>query len=907
MTTQFMLVSSLFLTFLSAILWRRATHSTLGSAIITLSLLLSLLASGLFILADSLSGAGIDESVLFHLRADLGGAGLSEFKTTIIFSSLYVAATFLFAYYVFISSRNGTDKKKPNLRVALAIIALVGSFSVNPGVRDIASLASSYSSSADAVKSGLSHLVPPPKDFFLIDNGAIDLNNKNLVYIYLESIERTYLDEEIFPGLMPNLKAIEARSLSFTNIHQTVASNWTIAGMVNSQCGIPLLIPGGQGNSMSGAGRFLPKANCVGDVLNDKGYQLHYLGGSNKNFAGKATFYRNHGFQRVEGVWDFSEKIQPSKNMPAKFVTKGLYRSAWGLYDDTLFEEVKTRFSELSEQSQPFALFALTLDTHAPNGHVSRYCSDVAYRDGANPMLNAVHCADKLISRLYQFLTEHPNFENTILVIASDHLAMPNSARDLLERGDRKNLFLVTGRQIATAAIETRAAPLDIAPTILNLLGADIKGLGFGRDLFSPDNLMGRFNTEVKFNHEILQHRQFLYDLWDFPQLVDGFTIDVSDETLSISGDVLKFPALILVGDDLTVQSVRFSFWTKKPLEDHFRHQDPDQRYVWIDYCANFPALREAQALKKDPLFCLVIGQLVEGEIDKTRANFFSLVRNTTLTREQVSDIFRGFDGMTQADQTVKDKSLSPAQKPSSLLGSETEDNGRLPRVARLGGKSRLVGDANSLELIDRNKNDYRQFEISLSWTSDNQLVCLRAWADVPAFFGVDSAEKITEAEFQDLVNTSPFTQCTLSSLANWLRQNPDHRMVTIVREEPVKAFELIAKKFPDLQNRFIPAVKTPAAFVDVEQLSYEDIIWNIFGSEDELSISAIAAQLPDMKPYAILMPRSRAEQGLARVALQVADIPSYVATINSSSEVEKYMSLGVTEVFTDAPPVSSD
>jgi len=260
---------------------------------------------------------------------------------------------------------------------------------------------------------------------------------------------------------------------------------------------------------------------------------------------------------------------------------------------------------------------------------------------------------------------------------------------------------------------------------------------------------------------------------------------------------------------------------------------------------------------------------------------------------------------MTQADQTVKDKSLSPAQKPSSLLGSETEDNGRLPRVARLGGKSRLVGDANSLELIDRNKNDYRQFEISLSWTSDNQLVCLRAWADVPALFGVNSAEKITEAEFQDLVNTSPFTQCTLSSLANWLRQNPDHRMVTNVREEPVKAFELIAKKFPDLQNRFIPAVKTPAAFVDVEQLSYEDIIWNIFRSQ--LSNSAIAAHLPDMKPYAILMPRSRAEQGLARVALQVADIPSYVATINSSSEVEKYMSLGVTEVFTDAPPISFD
>ena len=315
---------------------------------------------------------------------------------------------------------------------------------------------------------------------------------------------------------------------------------------------------------MSGVGRFLPKANCVGDVLRDNGYQLHYIGGAHKDFAGKGAFYKTHGFQRVEGVWDFSNKIRPDRDLDSRFVTKGSYRSAWGLFDDTLLEEVKTRYSELSKQSRPFALFSLTLDTHGKDGLVSKYCSDIAYLDGANPMLNAIHCADKLIADVYQFITRHPSFENTVLVIASDHLAMPNSALDLLKQGNRRNLFLVSVKDIVPAVVETNSAPMDIAPTVLNFLGADIDGLGFGRDLFSQDNLMARYENVGQFNHALLQHRQFLHRLWDFPQLNDGLKIDIADKSLRLEGEALKYPALIMVGESLRVESVRFSFWTPK-------------------------------------------------------------------------------------------------------------------------------------------------------------------------------------------------------------------------------------------------------------------------------------------------------------------------------------------------------
>jgi phosphoglycerol transferase len=897
-----MLLSSIALALLSASLWRRTITGTLASTFITASLLLSLLLAGLFLLADSLSGTGIDESVLFHLRADLDGVGLSEFRATILYSFLYLAALSLIGFIIFFSSKRDKRQSTPRSRVALAAVTLAGSFAVNPGAHDIAYLATTYSlpSQPNSPKSREGAL--PPKDFYSVDNTALELSGKNLVYIYLESFERTYLDEAIFPGLAPNLKAIEAASLTFTNIHQTVASNWTIAGMVNSQCGLPLLVPGGQGNSMSGVGRFLPKANCIGDVLSDNGYQLHYIGGANKDFAGKGAFYKTHGFQRVEGVWDFSNNIRPNRDLDPSFVTKGLYRSAWGLFDDTLLEEVKTRYSELSQQSRPFALFSLTLDTHGKDGHVSKHCADIAYLDGANPMLNAIHCADKLIADVYQFITRHANFENTVLVIASDHLAMPNSATNLLKQGNRRNLFLVSLKNIAPAVVETNSAPVDIAPTVLNFLGADIDGLGFGRDLFSQDNLMARYENVGRFNHELLQHRQFLYRLWDFPQLNDGLKIDVADKSLWLEGEALKYPALVMVGENLRVESVRFSFWTPKKLADHFANKAYDQAYIWIDSCPNLSPLHDNQALKA--LFCLAIGRLVDGKIDQTGAELYPLVKDFTLTYEQLTDIFSSFKKGTLHSQAGDDQPLNPGE-----AGSFPHSNDRfgganqLPRVARLGGKSRSR-DANSLELLDRHKESYQLFEIDLSWASDDRLVCLRDWGEgFSAAFGIEPEGSLSEAEFKTLVSThSDFTQCTLGSLARWLREHPDPRVVVNVREKPIKAYELIADSFPDLQERFIPVVADQISFKAAARLGYEDIIWNLFRTD--MKAPAIIAQLASIKPFAILLSRNLAQQGLAELALAEASVPSYVATINSREEFEKYIALGVGEVYSDLPPL---
>ena len=75
--------------------------------------------------------------------------------------------------------------------------------------------------------------------------------------VILEQFEQTYTDENLFPGLTPNINKLKKQSVSFTNITSPKATNWTIAGMVASQCGIPLITNIEVANNMGGMDKFL--------------------------------------------------------------------------------------------------------------------------------------------------------------------------------------------------------------------------------------------------------------------------------------------------------------------------------------------------------------------------------------------------------------------------------------------------------------------------------------------------------------------------------------------------------------------------------------------------------------------------------------------------------------------------
>ncbi|TGB66234.1 hypothetical protein C9E90_13820, partial [Salmonella enterica subsp. enterica serovar Enteritidis] len=92
---------------------------------------------------------------------------------------------------------------------------------------------------------------------------------------YGESLERTYFDNDAFPNLTPELGALKNEGLDFSHTMQLPGTDYTIAGMVASQCGIPLFAPF-EGNASASVSSFFPQNICLGDILKNSGYQNYF-------------------------------------------------------------------------------------------------------------------------------------------------------------------------------------------------------------------------------------------------------------------------------------------------------------------------------------------------------------------------------------------------------------------------------------------------------------------------------------------------------------------------------------------------------------------------------------------------------------------------------------------------------
>jgi phosphoglycerol transferase len=537
--------------------------------------LLSLLSSLvlLLIIIDTVfkkvAGSSFNDAILFHLLYGIEGAGLGDFKSDIIkFSSLTVVGLVSIWFLAF--------KKRSPFRTISTDLTL--------GLTGV--LVFAFSAVTNPFSQAVWKVLNPNRtetfvDFYVKPEITSSPTKKpNLVWIYAESLERTYLDESLFPGLTPGLKELEASSASFTNIEQLDSTGWTIAGMVATQCGIPLTTTGGNGNSMSGINYFLPGVRCLGDLLRGSGYHLAYLGGADLNFAGKGKFYQSHDFHEVLGRAQLESKL-PDKS----------YVNGWGLYDDSLFGFVREKYEQLLTSSKkPFALVTLTVDTHHPEGHISQACHGLKYRSGNNAMLNAVHCADKLITQLVRDMRALDRDNNTVIVVSSDHLAMTNTASNLLARRDRRNLLMINWPDhIKPRQVNRLATPFGASPTVLGLMGFKTNGVGLGRDILEAPLLL----TEAYQDHRaaLSSWMPEFKKAWQLPKDVKEIIIRPKSRQVVIGTSSFSIPALMTFNSKKDMVSLVFP-----EGEYDFSLSSPTEQIVLVDDCDHlepkFPELK---------------------------------------------------------------------------------------------------------------------------------------------------------------------------------------------------------------------------------------------------------------------------------------------------------------------------
>lgn len=407
---------------------------------------------------DYFTNNGFDDSVVFHFQMGLDGIR----KTHIFrFSIVFILISFLSFYLIKKIVNFIADKYKPYLVFIVLFLCIF-----NPLTQDI------YETFTRE-----KNLVGTVDKYYVDPEIKKEKKTKNLIYIYLESMERTFLDQQKFHGLTPYLSGLKDNSIDFTNIKQSWGTNWTIAGMVATQCGTPLPTLGRSQNNLDRFDGFLKGINCLGDDLRENGYFLSYLGGASLEFAGKGSFYKTHGFHEIQG----KDEVIKSANAPE-------YRfNEWGLYDEDLYPLAIQKIKELENKKGPYAFFMLSVDTHMPFKDLSRKCDNLKNNhESSDPIIKAIACADLLAGELIEEIKKTVDLNNTVIVVASDHLAMGKNISDFATEEERRNLLLVLNDE-KKEKINKEGYSYDVTPTLLTLMNFDVDAYGFGRSLLKDE------------------------------------------------------------------------------------------------------------------------------------------------------------------------------------------------------------------------------------------------------------------------------------------------------------------------------------------------------------------------------------------------------------------------------------
>ena len=279
----------------------------------------------------------VDE-ILFHIFAPMGGANghlVQLFITTALAPAILLWLSLSVFYYFFYQK-----KKKRNFlpKIKKAFLPLCGFFSLFLVAVTIAeawdgiSLGSFLSSQFQSSKFIEEHYVDPKN---------VDLKfpekKRNLIYIYMESTELTFMDKEHggdFPeNLRPELMALGEEGEDFAGEGEKrnggialPGATWTMGAIFGESTGLPLKISIEQ-NSMDSQKHFFPSVTALGDILEEEGYNQKFLLGSVGYFGGRELFMEDHGNVAVEDFSYWKRKGKFPKN----------YWVNWGFEDEKLF------------------------------------------------------------------------------------------------------------------------------------------------------------------------------------------------------------------------------------------------------------------------------------------------------------------------------------------------------------------------------------------------------------------------------------------------------------------------------------------------------------------------------------------------------------------------------------------
>ena len=457
----------------------------------------------------------IDE-IIFHLKVPLDGTN-SDVVLDGINACVPLAVLVLFlSIFLIIGLRN----KHGKCMIALFFVAVIACGSAGRAAYEV------YDE-LDVKE----YLVSQKKESHFIEQNYVDPRTtkitfpdkkRNLIYIFLESMESTYASKEDGGGMdfncIPELTTLAEENTNFSDSdklgggYPAYGGTWTMAGIFSQTSGIPIKNSEQTDDvnaTLAEQYSFSSQARNLEDILADEGYNQCFMIGSDATFGGRRAYFESHGKGQTE-ICDYNT-AKENGQIPED------YYVWWGYEDQKLFANAQEKLTELSSKDEPFNFTMLTVDTHFEDGYVCEQCQN---EFGDNQYANVMACSSRQVDAFVKWIQQQPFYENTTIVISGDHLTMDSDfCNDVSEDYERSvyNVFINLPEGLDTSFEKTHNrefATLDMFPTTLAAMGVTIEGdrLALGVNLFSDEQTLTEQYGRKGLDKELMKKSKF-YDM----------------------------------------------------------------------------------------------------------------------------------------------------------------------------------------------------------------------------------------------------------------------------------------------------------------------------------------------------------------------------------------------------------
>lgn len=213
----------------------------------------------------------------------------------------------------------------------------------------------------------------------------------------------------------------------------------------------------------------------LASLLKKRGYSTLFLYGGQGIFDHMRAFFLGNGFDLFIEEKDFEDPE---------------FRGAWGVSDEDLFRRADREFRRLAGQGQPFFATILTVSLHSPweypKGRIDPLPINIPIPPGFKyEELNNYLYADYAVGKFIREARGAPYFDNTLFVFVGDH-GVHLRGRNLVPVDEyRVPALFLAPKHLPPKRIQRVTSQLDIAPTLMGILGGTYRSTFFGNDVLT--------------------------------------------------------------------------------------------------------------------------------------------------------------------------------------------------------------------------------------------------------------------------------------------------------------------------------------------------------------------------------------------------------------------------------------